>query len=122
MAHSNRQKLRDERGGRTKHQDKKFKNQNRYKSGFNAESRLIELKAWTASLEEERNKKAEIKGPTVIDVKHFSKKESAKKRRFNVIARITAIIEADKSKEEKMPQETLDRLQKELQTLRSRVA
>lgn len=111
MAHSNREALKEARGGRTKNQDMKFKRKNRYQSNFNAEARMIELKKWS----EERQSKTEQKIDPTQKRRHYSMLRDAQKRRRKVIASITTRLVYE------VREQSIVRLTKELKTLHSRV-
>ncbi len=87
MAHSNRQKLRDDRGGRTRHQDNKVKRK-RYQSTFDLSARMAELRKWEADRQS---------GPAPKDAegkkirRRYSMKLSAQRRRYRTFERLAAI-------------------------------
>lgn len=88
MAHSNRQKLRDARGGKTRHQFRKVQRAAKY--GNNASERIKELEAWLALPKEERNKPVR-KGGKAKRVKRFSMSKRAIARRNGALSRIVLL-------------------------------
>ena len=85
MAHSNRKKLKDSRGGLTKNQTRKSKSQSQNNGG--SSSRLQEVTKW---MEERETKKLEKETVTTSEVKKFRYAKSRKviNRRKSVIERL----------------------------------
>jgi hypothetical protein len=111
MAHSNREKIRESRGGKTKHQVGKISRQ-RNKSTFDAQARIKELDAYMRSLTEKKT-------PTVAGApkpKSYDRKESTVERRKGVIQRLEVQLE-DKT----LPEDSVYRINKELETLKKRI-
>lgn len=84
MAHSNRQKLKDLRGGLTKHQSMKTGRKNKYRSDFDPEARIRELNKWTEDLLMNKSKKEE-KQTSSKRVRRVNMKLSVVERRKKVI-------------------------------------
>ena len=111
MAHSNRQKLRDARGGRTSHQDQKANRKNK-RSTFDADARIKELNAWSISRTEKQEAKVAGVKPTT-----WCKHESSKVRRRGALERLQ-IIHATQIH---MPLIAKHRVEKEIHTLKNRI-
>lgn len=111
MAHSNRQKLRDARGGKTQHQDNKSKRK-RYQSSFDASARIAELRRW----EEQRNDKPEEKGAP-RQRRKYSMLLSAQERRLRVFNSLAAIQRWEAAEGKPLN----PRVTEELKTLNARI-
>lgn len=85
MAHSNRQKLRDARGGKTRHQDEKSR---RYasRSTFDASTRIRELESWQKQRDEDRTRGG--RPNEVVAKRHINMWESTVERRKSALARL----------------------------------
>lgn len=111
MAHSNRQKLRDARGGRTSHQDAKSNRKNK-RSTFDADARIKELNAWQLSRTEKQVAKVAGIKPT-----SWCKHLSARTRREGALARLLVI----QATQIHMPLIAKQRVKREIHTLKNRI-
>jgi len=86
MAHSNRKKKREERGGKTRHQALKAMRASKYSSADKT-ARIKELEAWSESLAEKRKNPTDTTPKTVTKVKKkVNMKGRVKDRRTRVLA------------------------------------
>lgn len=121
MAHSNRKKLRDSRGGKTKHQARKAAKAARCRSTFDLDARLRELKA---DEEARTNKTMQQKTEhVVVNKRTWSKKQSAQRRRINALDRLKAQYDAFKFSKEKTEAEIHmhSKMEREISTLKHRI-
>jgi hypothetical protein len=131
MAHSNRQKIKDSRGGLTKNQARKA---NKSSNGGNAaqSSRLASVSAW---LEDRINGKSITTTQQVVKKKRYNKSKPAAARRAKVIPRLEAQLKSGVKPEKvafltfvttgpndvPLNENDIKRINKELSILKSRV-
>jgi len=89
MAHSNRQKLRDARGGLTKNQAGKAARRARYKSNFDPQARIKELQDWERQRDEQ---KGVIKTTGESKKRRPSMTKSAQRRRTVVLEKTKQLV------------------------------
>lgn len=91
MAHSNRQKLRDDRGGKTRHQDQKAQRKARYGNTFDPQARIKELEAWQRKMEEDRQQKGKS-AVVVARKKHINMWPTTIERRKGALERLKTMV------------------------------
>ena len=108
MAHSNRQKLRDARGGKTRNQARKAQQQ----SNSSSSDRMANTLKWMADNEEKRKQAAEGKGAPKTEAKtvRYEKSENATIRRKSALLRKEADVKRgykmiDPKKHKELPEE-----------------
>lgn len=89
MAHSNRKKLRDARGGLTKHQAAKAAKKAKYRFSFDPVARMAELKKWSDEMAEKRANGGK-ETTVVVKRRRFSMTKPAQMRRLRVVQRLEA--------------------------------
>lgn len=120
MAHSNRKKIRDSRGGKTKHQAAKAAKRTKYRSNFDLDARLKELKAdEQARLE---NKPAENKH-TTVQKRTWSNTLSTQRRRIKALDALKMQYDLFKSKKDLNDDQKIQlaRQEREINTLMKRL-
>jgi hypothetical protein len=93
MAHSNRKKIREKRGGKTRHQMFKAARKAKNKAAFDPQERIRELNVYILSLSDKKkagDDKSTKKGKT------FSTKDSVKARRKKVFDRLHEQLKSGK--------------------------
>jgi len=122
MAHSNRQKLRDARGGLTRNQQRKSQKMNQSSGQSN---RLQDTINWLAANEEK--KRAKTVTNTEVKVIKFSKHKKVIARRKRVIERLEHQLATDGQplkyyKENNSPSyaKSVERIKEEIRVLRNR--
>ena len=124
MAHSNRKKLKDARGGLTKNQARKIKNQS--KSSY-ASERLATVTKWMEENEQRKGQKSSVKSEE--KVVHYSRhkrvierrKRALKRLEFHLAFILNGIKEEGDPKLIPSMQVSVPRIQKEINTLKSRI-
>lgn len=126
MAHSNRQKLKESRGGLTRNQHRKAQKAGRA-SGQSA--RLQETIAWIAKQEEKRRMGAGTTVSTTTKAVKFSKNVKANERRKSTLLRLKEQLRTNgrplahyKENDEVMYNKAVERINKEIAILQKRVA
>lgn len=119
MAHSNRKKLREARGGLTRNQQRKAK---KAQNSAGQSNRLAETVKWVAFNEEQRRLgvKKEEKTGTGPKVKKFNRQSRAVERRKGALKRLEFRFQI-RDEAMKLTQAQLDRIQKEMATLKARI-
>lgn len=114
MAHSNRKKLRDARGGLTRNQLRKTKQAS---NSATQSSRFAETVKWMEANEEKRRLGTVTPAAKTAKIKSFSKSKRAVIRRVGALNRLETSLLNNKELDDK----SVTRIKKEIQTLKNRI-
>ncbi len=128
MSHSNRQTLRDARGGKTRHQDMKASRKAKYRSAFDPAERIKVLQAHQIQLDLARMGKGP-KSEITTKARTINMWASTVKRRVGALGRLEAQLKSTNTLVPEMDKEELvayqfifvARVEREMKTLRQRI-